>query len=68
MRNPKWLLKIPAPVLVHSPVSQSTSILEVAKLFLEKRIHRVFVEQNQKLVGVISTSNLLTAMIKSCDC
>lgn len=49
-------------------VSQSTSILEVAKLFLEKRIHRVFVEQNQKLAGVISTSNLLTAMIKSCDC
>ena len=49
-------------------VDKSVSILAIAKLFLEKSIHRVFVEQNQQLVGVISTSNLLAAMIQSCDC
>lgn len=49
-------------------VDKSASILAIAKLFLDKSIHRVFVEQNQQLVGVISTSNLLAAMIQSCDC
>lgn len=45
-------------------VNESTPILDVAKLLLEKRIHRVFVLESQQLVGVISTSNLLEAMIK----
>ena len=40
----------------------------VARLLRQHQIHRVFVLQDQKPVGVISTSNLLDVLINACDC
>lgn len=40
-------------------VSPDTSIAEVCRVLLGNEIHRVFVTDNSKVVGVISTSNLL---------
>ena len=44
------------------------SIVDVAKLLRSHKIHRVFVVRDKKVAGVVSTSNLLDAMIKSCTC
>ncbi len=40
-------------------VSPSASIAEVAKIFVEKRIHRIPVVDNGKLVGIITPTDLL---------
>ena len=49
-------------------VEESMSVTDVAKLLREKKIHRVFVAKDERLIGVISTSNLLDVMIKTCEC
>ena len=49
-------------------VETTTSVKAVASLLRERQIHRAFVLSEQKLVGVISTSNLLDALIASCAC
>jgi len=40
-------------------VSPDTTILEAAKIFIEKRIHRIPVVENGKLVGIITPTDLL---------
>lgn len=40
-------------------VSPSASVAEVAKIFVEKRIHRIPVVDNGKLVGIITPTDLL---------
>lgn len=49
-------------------VEMTTPVTAVARLLREREIHRAFVLSEQKLVGVISTSNLLDALITSCAC
>ncbi len=49
-------------------VEEDTPVTQVARLLRQHRIHRVFVLQDQKPVGVISTSNLLDVLINACDC
>lgn len=49
-------------------VDRAESVVDVARLMREKKIHRVFVSSEKKIVGVISTSNLLDTMIESCRC
>lgn len=49
-------------------VAVNTPVPEIAKLLREREIHRVFVLEHQQLVGVISTSNLLDALIHACSC
>lgn len=49
-------------------VEASESVTNVAKLMREKKIHRVFVCADKKAIGVVSTSNLLDAMIATCGC
>ncbi len=49
-------------------VELGAPVVDVAKLMREKKIHRVFVSNDKKVVGVVSTSNLLDTLIKSCDC
>lgn len=43
-------------------------VTDVAKVMREKKIHRVFVCADKKILGVVSTSNLLDAMISACSC
>ena len=40
-------------------VELTTTLPEVAKVIFDKHIHRVFVTENKKIVGVISTMNIL---------
>lgn len=49
-------------------VASNTSVPDVAKLLREREIHRVFVLEDEQLVGVVSTSNLLDALISACAC
>lgn len=50
-------------------VERDVTVPEVAQLLRSKEIHRVFVLEKQQLVGVISTSNMLDALIGVCkDC
>lgn len=49
-------------------VERNTSVTDVARLMREKKIHRVFVAHEKKVVGVVSTSNLLDAVIATCSC
>jgi predicted transcriptional regulator len=43
-------------------VGEDTSVAEVARTMLTNKIHRVFVTVANKVVGVITTSNLLTIL------
>jgi predicted transcriptional regulator len=45
-------------------VDVATSFQEVAYVMLQHGIRRVFVTQNSLMVGVISGSNILTAIAK----
>jgi CBS domain-containing protein len=47
-------------------VSTEAFVPEVALLMREQKIHRVFVVDQQKLVGVVSTSNILDALLSAC--
>lgn len=47
-------------------VDVDASVMEIATLLREKEIHRVFVLEKNKPVGVISTSNLLDVLISAC--
>lgn len=49
-------------------VDLTTPVVDVARLMREKKIHRVFVSSERKVVGVISTSNILDTMIDACTC
>lgn len=49
-------------------VDASESVTNIARLMRAKNIHRVFVCADRKAVGVVSTSNLLDAMIATCHC
>jgi predicted transcriptional regulator len=44
-------------------IDQNESIESVAKLLLEQHIHRVFVTENNKVVGVITAMDVLEAMV-----
>ncbi len=46
-------------------VSAETSVAEAAKLMLRHRVHRVFVEIDGHLAGVVSTKDLMTAVIET---
>ena len=43
-------------------VSDDTGIFEVTQLFIDKRFHRIPVVKNDKLVGIISRRDLLSAI------
>lgn len=58
--------QIMTPYLI--TVDAAASVTSVARLLREREIHRAFVLSEQKLVGVISTSNLLDALISICAC
>jgi CBS domain-containing protein len=47
-------------------VSVDAVVPDVALLMREKKIHRVFVLDSQKVVGVVSTSNILDALLSAC--
>ncbi len=77
--SPEDLHRLTRDADVNCPVSQimtpriiavegETSVTDVARLLRQHQIHRVFVLQDQKPVGVISTSNLLDVLINACDC
>jgi len=40
-------------------VNEDTTVQEVADTLIRKRIHRVFVTREEKVVGVISTVDML---------
>ncbi|MFO0547235.1 MAG: CBS domain-containing protein [Polyangiaceae bacterium] len=44
-------------------VSPNTTVSEAARMLVERRIHRVFVEAGGALVGVFSTKDLLAAIV-----
>lgn len=44
-------------------IDQHESIQSVAKLLLEQHIHRVFVTENNKVVGVITAMDVLEALV-----
>ncbi|BFM18206.1 CBS domain-containing protein [Maricurvus nonylphenolicus] len=46
-------------------VSEDTSISDIAKTMLINKIHRVFVTTDNKVVGIITTSNLLNLLAES---
>ena len=48
-------------------VEPATPVAAVAALLREHGIHRVFVLEDGRPVGVISTSNLLDVLIRSCE-
>jgi len=43
-------------------VSPDTGVFEVTQLFIDKRYHRIPVVKNDKLVGIISRRDLLSAI------
>ncbi len=43
-------------------VSADTGVFEVTQLFIDKRYHRIPVVENNKLVGIISRRDLLSAI------
>ena len=43
-------------------VGLSATLPEIAKIIYDYHIHRVFVTENKKIVGVISTSNILRSI------
>lgn len=47
-------------------VSSSTTILDVSKLFVSKEFHSLPVVDNNKLVGIITTTDLLLYFIQLC--
>lgn len=49
-------------------VDLSDSILTIATIMRDHHIHRVFVADNRKLVGVVSTTSILNGLIDSCAC
>lgn len=48
-------------------VSLETSLPEIAALMREQNIHRVFVQNQNRVVGVVSTSNVLGVIASMCD-
>ncbi|HEX4940447.1 MAG TPA: CBS domain-containing protein [Candidatus Kapabacteria bacterium] len=48
-------------------VSQETSLPEIAALMREQNIHRVFVQNQNRVVGVVSTSNVLGVIASMCE-
>ncbi|WP_420590094.1 CBS domain-containing protein [Bacterioplanoides sp.] len=44
-------------------VEETTAVNEVIKLMLASKIHRVFVTRDNMMVGVLSTSNILQALV-----
>ena len=49
-------------------VGLETTLPEIASVMREHNIHRVFVQENNRVVGVVSTSNILEVIGKLCDC
>lgn len=49
-------------------VDLSAPILEIATIMRDHHIHRVFVAENRKVVGVVSTTSILNGLIDSCAC
>lgn len=43
-------------------VAPSTSLLEAAQLMVDRRIHHLYVESGRRLVGVLSTTDLMRAV------
>ena len=48
-------------------VSLETSLPEIAALMREQNIHRVFVQNQNRVVGVVSTSNVLGVIASMCE-
>ena len=46
-------------------IDQGESIKSVAKILLDQHIHRVFVTDNNKVVGVITAMDVLAALNQS---
>ena len=40
----------------------------IATIMRDHHIHRVFVSDNRKVVGVVSTTSILNGLIDSCSC
>jgi len=40
-------------------VTEHTPVQEVADMMIKNRIHRVFVTRNEKVIGIISTPDML---------
>lgn len=49
-------------------VTLETTLPEISALMRERNIHRVFVQNQNRVVGVVSTSNVLEVISKLCDC
>lgn len=45
-------------------ISPDTSVAEAARLMVDKHIHRVFVEEDHRLVGVFSTRDVMDAIVQ----
>lgn len=49
-------------------VGLTTTLPEIAGIMRERNIHRVFVQDKSRVVGVVSTSNILDVISRLCDC
>lgn len=49
-------------------VALETTLPEIAGLMRERNIHRVFVQNQNRVVGVVSTSNIMEVISQLCDC
>jgi CBS domain-containing protein len=52
---------IMAPEIIS--VDRRTPLLDLARVFVDRRIHRVFVSEGDRPVGVISTLDVLSALV-----
>lgn len=53
--------QVMTPVVIK--VDENAGVEDVIKLMLSHKIHRVFVTQREMMVGVLSTSNIMQAMV-----
>ncbi len=49
-------------------VNLTATLPEIASIMRERNIHRVFVQDKSRVVGVVSTSNILEVISRLCDC
>ncbi len=61
-----YVEKIMTPLVL--AVEEEASIAEVVRLIVHHHVHRIFVmDENQHLVGIVSTTDILEALLRTLD-